>query len=94
MLERDGNGTGVDEDDAAKLHLKIAGTVLEATATSGPCRWSGRTTIRRGLIESDEIIVRHHVNLHTGSGDFEGEERDYTLMKAAPPDLAMPLESR
>jgi hypothetical protein len=54
----------------------------------GTARWNGYTTIRRGVIVSDTIMVRRRVTLVSRSGDkFEGEQRSYTLLNLLPDAL-------
>lgn len=87
-LSRTGNGSGLSSDDQSREKggkpmqiTTAAGKTLEVSVIPGKANWSGYTTIRRGVIVSDVIMVRRHVTLVSRSGDrFEGEQRSYTLL--------------
>lgn len=83
-LEREGSGSGKSQDDERKLAIVVKGAKQEATVTAGPSTWSGLTTIQRGLILSDEILIRRPVTLQTAVGTFSGEETEYTLLNLMP----------
>ena len=58
-----------------------AGKTIEVSVTPGKARWIGYTTIQRGVIVSDVIMLQRHVTLVSRSGErFEGEQRAYTLL--------------
>lgn len=87
-LTRTGNGTGPSSDDQHREKsgksmqlITTAGKTIDVSVIPGKASWSGYTTIRRGIIVSDVIMVRRHVTLVSKSGDkFEGEQRSYTLL--------------
>lgn len=83
-LEREGSGSGPSQDDARKLSIVVKGDKQEATLTAGPSTWSGFTTIQRGLILSDEILIRRDVTLQTTAATFQGVETEYTLLNLMP----------
>jgi hypothetical protein len=83
-LEREGSGSGKSQDDEHKLSIVVKGEKLEATVTPGASTWSGLTTIQRGLILNDEILIRRPVTLQTAAGTFHGEETEYTLLNLMP----------
>lgn len=83
-LEREGSGTGKSQDDERKLPISVKGKKLDATVVAGPSTWSGLTTIQRGLILNDEILIRRPVTLQTEAGTFSGEETEYTLLNLMP----------
>jgi len=83
-LERDGSGTGTSQDDGRKLPIMVQGKKVQATVTAGASTWSGLTTIQRGLILNDEILIRRPVTLQTEAGTFSGEETVYTLLNLMP----------
>jgi hypothetical protein len=87
-LIRNGNGSGPSSDD---LYRQQSGTPIQITTTAGKTidvsvipgqtTWRGYTTICKGVIVSDEIMVQRHVMLVSRGGDkFEGEQRSYTLL--------------
>lgn len=87
-LTRSGSGEGLSSDDLSReksgkptLITTTAGKTIEVSVIPGKASWSGYTTIRRGVIVSDVIMVQRHVTLVSKSGDrFEGEQRSYTLL--------------
>ncbi|WP_158754850.1 hypothetical protein [Dyella sp. S184] len=87
-LIRHGSGSGPSSDD---LYRQQSGTPIQITTTTGKTidvsvipgqtTWRGYTTICKGVIVSDEIMVQRHVMLVSKGGDkFEGEQRSYTLL--------------
>lgn len=86
-LTREGRGIGASSDDAHKREISIttnAGKKLHVQITPGEAHWSGYTTVRKGVIIADEILVERHVTLVARTGQkFEGEERSYTLENLA-----------
>ncbi|HEY1774489.1 MAG TPA: hypothetical protein VGH91_15000 [Gammaproteobacteria bacterium] len=85
-LEREGSGSGKSEDDERKLPIVVKGVKQEATVVAGSATWSGLTTIQRGMILNDEILIRRSVTVQTGAGTFSGEETVYTLLNLMPAD--------
>jgi hypothetical protein len=83
-LEREGSGSGKSQDDERKLAIVVKGVKQEATVLAGAATWSGLTTIQRGLIMNDEILIRRTVTLQTDVGTFSGEETVYTLLNLMP----------
>ncbi len=83
-LEREGSGMGQSQDDGRKLPITVQGKKVPATVTAGPSTWSGLTTIQRGIILNDEILIRRSVTLQTEAGTFKGEETEYTLLNLMP----------
>lgn len=87
-LTRTGSGEGPSSDDQSREKrgkpmqiTTTAGKTIEVSVIPGKASWSGYTTIRRGIIVSDVIMVQRHVTLVAASGDrFEGEQRSYTLL--------------
>jgi hypothetical protein len=87
-LARSGSGSGPSSDDqydqqnGKPVHITTtAGKSIEVTVIPGEAHWSGYTTVYKGVIVSDEIMVWRHVTLLSKSGDrFEGEQRSYTLL--------------
>ena len=83
-LEREGSGSGPSQDDAHKLPIVVKGAKQEAAVVAGSATWSGLTTIQRGMILNDEILIRRRVTLQTAVGTFNGEETVYTLLNLMP----------
>lgn len=86
MLEREGSGDGASDDDQRQLPIVVDGKSGMATIVSGPSRWSGQIAVKSGIVISDEILVERHVKLQSTLGNFEGDEREYTLLNAMPAD--------
>jgi hypothetical protein len=84
MLEREGSGNGTSDDDQRQLPIVVDGKSGMATIVPGPSRWSGQIAVKNGIIVSDEILVERHVKLQSTLGNFEGDEREYTLLNAMP----------
>jgi hypothetical protein len=87
-LSRTGHGAGLSSDDQSREKrgrpmqiTTTAGNTIQVSVIPGKASWTGYTTIRRGVIVSDVIMVRRQVTLVSRSGDrFEGEQRSYTLL--------------
>ena len=87
-LSRTGSGAGLSSDDQSREKsgkpmqiTTTAGKTIEVSVIPGKASWIGYTTIRKGVIVSDVIMLRRHVTLVSKSGDrFEGEQRAYTLL--------------
>lgn len=86
-LLREGAGAGNSSDDLRKPEITIStkdGRTLKVKMIPGESHWSGYTTICRGVIVGDEILVKRHVTLVAPDGEtFEGEQRSYTLENLA-----------
>lgn len=87
-LARTGTGSGPSSDDQYYRQngkpvqiTTAAGKTIEVAVNPGETHWSGYTTVCKGIIVSDEIMVWRHVTLVSRGGDkFEGEQRSYTLL--------------
>jgi hypothetical protein len=86
-LAREGNGSGTSSDDEARAQsgkpvtITKDGKQIEVSVIPGATHWSGYTTISKGVIVGDVIMVERHVTLVTKAGEkFEGEQRTYTLL--------------
>jgi hypothetical protein len=86
-LARDGSGNGSSSDDEARkkagkpVTITKDGKVIEVSVVPGATHWSGYTTIRKGVMVGDVIMVERHVTLVAKTGEkFEGEQRSYTLL--------------
>ena len=86
-LAREGSGSGTSSDDEARVQsgkpvtITKDGKQIEVSVVPGATHWSGYTTIRKGVIIGDVIMVERHVTLVAKNGEkFEGEERSYTLL--------------
>ena len=86
-LAREGSGSGTSSDDEARAQsgkpvtITKDGKSIEVSVVPGATHWSGYTTIRKGVIVGDVIMVERHVTLVAKTGEkFEGEQRIYTLL--------------
>lgn len=87
-LTRTGIGSGPSSDDRYRRQngapvqiTTTAGKAIDVSVIPGKTTWRGYTTICKGVIVSDEIVVQRHVTLVSKGGDkFEGEQRSYTLL--------------
>lgn len=86
VLAREGSGTGPSSDDEAlkasgkSLTITRGGKEIAVSVIPGETHWTGYTTVCRGVIVSDVIIVQRHVTMVSKTGDtFQGEQRSYTL---------------
>lgn len=90
-LVRHGSGEGPSSDE---LRLQKPGKPIELTARNGnklevslvpgKATWDGYTTVRKGVIVGDEIVVTQQVKLLAKDGrTFAGELRSYTLLDLA-----------
>lgn len=86
-LVRTGSGNGKSLDDQRSRTISIVtsdGKTVAASVVPGESRWHGYTTICRGIIIGDEIVVQRDVTLRTASGrTLRGKERSYTLLNLA-----------
>lgn len=86
-LAREGSGSGPSSDDEAReksgkpIVITQDGKEIEVSVIPGATHWTGYTTIWKGVIIGDVIVVERHVTLVAKSGEkFEGEQRSYTLL--------------
>ncbi|OOG43649.1 hypothetical protein [Rhodanobacter sp. C05] len=87
-LTRHGSGSGPSSDDQYRQQsgtptqiTTTAGKTIDVSVIPGQTTWRGYTTICKGVIVSDEIMVQRRVTLVSKGGDkFEGEQRSYTLL--------------
>lgn len=86
-LVRTGSGSGKSLDDRRVKTISIVtsdGKTFRMSVIPGESRWRGYTTICRGLIIGDEIMLQRDVTLRAVSGlTLHGEERAYTLLDLA-----------
>jgi hypothetical protein len=87
-LVRHGTGSGVTQDElrlmGAKKPIEITtadGKKIAVTLHPGKATWSGYTTVRRGLIVGDEIMLTQQVQFVAKNGKtWNAELRVYTLL--------------
>jgi hypothetical protein len=87
-LVRHGSGTGPSSDELRWVHASAPvqitttdGNRVAVTLRPGNSTWSGRTTIRRGVIVSDEIMLTQQVAFVAKDGKtWNAELRAYTLL--------------
>ncbi|HEX5354450.1 MAG TPA: hypothetical protein VFW60_10245 [Rhodanobacteraceae bacterium] len=88
MLVRHGTGSGVTQDElrlmAQEHPIKITtsdGKKIAVTLHPGKATWSGYTTVRRGVIVGDEIMLTQQVQFVAKNGKaWNAELRVYTLL--------------
>ncbi len=84
-LKREGKGDGPFADDVKTLTLIREKKSYAATVSGGHSKWSGITTFRRGIIQSEALIVERPVTVVTQkAGQSPGIERQYILLNAIP----------
>jgi len=93
-LAREGSGSGVSSDDEAReqagkpVTITRDGKEIQVSVTPGTTHWSGYTTIRKGVIVGDVIMVERHVTMVAKTGEkFEGEQRSFTLLNLLKDDV-------
>lgn len=87
VLAREGSGTGSSSDDEAlkasgkSVTITRRGKEIAVSLIPGKAHWTGYTTVCRGVIISDVIMVHRQVTMVSKSGEtFQGEQRSYTLL--------------
>jgi hypothetical protein len=84
-LLRRGNGEGFFNGEAAQIKLTKDGKEYVMDSKPGKARWSGYTTIARGIIISDELLVERTLSLSSKElGEKTGFQRQYILLSQMP----------
>ena len=84
-LLRRGSGEGPFDNDAAQIKLTKDGKEYLMDSKAGKASWSGYTTIARGIIISDELLVERTLLLSSKElGEKTGLQRQYILLSKAP----------
>lgn len=87
-LKREGTGTGYFANDKKEVKLTRNGKTYAVSVTPGAAHWLGYTTIREGIVVSDELLVERPVTFtNTETGSISGTEREYILLNLAPNGL-------
>lgn len=86
VLMREGTAEGpFGEGESAQRQLTRGGHTESLDLVAGKSRWTGYTTIVKGVIFSDELLVTRDSILRTKSGDqVHATERWIMLLNAAP----------
>jgi hypothetical protein len=86
-LEREGEGEGDAVKEIKKLLLVKDKKTYAVEVTAGRAKWSGYATFRRGVIQSDVLLVERPVTVTSEDlGQSSGTERQYILLNSAPPN--------
>lgn len=84
-LLRIGRGEGPFADDPGKITLTKDGKEYSMDAKSGAAKWSGYTTVTRGIIVSDELLVERSLTLYSKElGTLRATQRQYILLNKMP----------
>ena len=87
-LERTGEGEGDSVNEFKTLPLVKEGKTYTVDVSLGKARWSGYTTVRRGVILNDVLFVERPVTVTSKEmGQSTGIERQYILLNMAPAEL-------
>ena len=67
------------------MKLSTGGKDFMVNVKAGKAHWSGYTTIEKGIVISDELLVERSLSLSSAEiGTKEGVQRQYILLNAAP----------
>lgn len=84
-LKREGSAIGAFANEPATVELVKDGKQYTLTDAPGRARWSGYTTFRHGIVQSDELLVVRSDVLHSPQfGAVKATRRRYMLLNAAP----------
>jgi hypothetical protein len=84
-LLRRGSGEGPFDNDAAQIKLSKDGKEYVMDSKAGKASWSGYSTIARGIIISDELLVERTLSLSSNEvGEKTGFQRQYILLSQMP----------
>jgi hypothetical protein len=86
VLMREGSAPGFfGEGEPTRRQLTRDGTTETLDVVPGTAHWSGYTTVIKGLIFSDELLVTREDSLHSKTGsNVHATERWIMLLNAAP----------
>jgi hypothetical protein len=84
-LLRKGSGEGSFDGEGAQIKLTKDGKEYVMDSKPGKAKWSGYTTIARGIIISDELLVERTLSLSSKDlGEKTGFQRQYILLSKTP----------
>jgi hypothetical protein len=84
-LEREGSGDGFFDNDSKQVPIVKDGKPYNVDVVPGHSHWIGYTTVREGVILSDELLVTRPVTLSSREvGTLPAVERQYILLNAMP----------
>jgi hypothetical protein len=88
MLKREGSGEGFFAGDNKQITVKKSGKEYTVDVTPGTAHWVGYTVFREGLTVSDEMLETRALTVSSKDfGTSTINERQFTLLNQAPPDL-------
>jgi hypothetical protein len=84
-LKREGSGEGFYQADPKQVTVTLNdGKKITLDIVPGRSSWSGYTSIKNGVIISDELLVTRPISLKNDSLNFTGRQREYILLNAMP----------
>lgn len=84
-LMRQGSGDGPFDNDKTQLKVMSKGNEYTVDAKPGHASWTGFTTISKGIITSDELLVERSLTLSSKElGTISASERQYILLNQMP----------
>lgn len=84
-LKREGSGEGFYDGDAKQITVTLKdGKKVKMDMVPGKSNWSGYSTIKKGVIISDELLVTRPITLKNDSLSLSGGQREYILLNAMP----------
>jgi hypothetical protein len=84
-LKREGTATGAFANESAQVTLVKNGSRVTFDVTPGEAHWNGYTTFKKGIVQSDELLVVRHDTLHSETaGTIKAATRRYMLLNTAP----------
>lgn len=86
-LKREGSSNGAFALDRKELSITKDGKKYHASIIPGHAEWSGYTIFQKGVIISDELLVRRSDLVKVDEfGEIPTEERQYMLLNLMPED--------
>ena len=84
-LQREGDSEGFFDSDQKKIPITTKdGKKVIMDVTPGTAHWTGYTTFRNGVVQSDELLVTRTVTLSGEGLEFKAKEREYILLNSMP----------
>jgi hypothetical protein len=88
MLKREGSGEGLMDGGPNQMKVKKDGKEYTVDIAPGTAHWVGFTVFREGLTVSDETLETRALTVSSKDfGTSTINERQFTLLNQAPPDL-------
>ena len=84
-LQREGESEGFFDSDQKKINITTRdGKKLTMEITPGTAHWTGYTTFRNGVVQSDELLVTRTVTLSGDGVELKAKQREYILLNSMP----------